>query len=110
MLMAPARSSLATASALRGDGGLEVRGEQPLALEQRLHPVDRVLGGPVLEFVGVPVAGGVVRRRVRAHPVGHGLDEGGAAAAPGTVQGNAGGGHDGQDIVAVHPHAGDAEA
>ena len=81
-----------------------------LAVQQRMDPADRILGGPVLEFVGVAVPGRVVRRRVRAHAVGDGLDEGGAAAAAGAVEGDARGGHDGQDVVAVDAHAGDAEA
>ena len=71
---------------------------------------DRVLELPVLEVVGEPVAGRVVGRGVRAHPVGVGLDERRALAVAGALQGGLRDGVRREHVVAVDPDAGEAEA
>ena len=57
-----------------------------LLVEERLHPLERVLELPGLELGGEPVAGRVVGGGVRAHPVGEGLDERRALPGAGVVE------------------------
>ncbi len=88
----------------------EVLVDQAVAGEVGLHALDRVLELPGLEVLREPVAGRVVGRGVRAHPVGVRLDERGALAVAGPLQGGLGDGVRREHVVAVDPHAGEAEA
>ena len=49
-------------------------------------PLDRILQPPVLELVGQPVLGRIVRRGVRAHPIRVRLDQGRPVAGAGPLQ------------------------
>ena len=94
-----------------GVDGVEERGVgDAAAREVRLEPGDRVAQLPLLQLAGQPVAGRVVGGGVRAHPVGERLDEGRALALAGGGERGPGHGEDGEDVVAVDPDAGEAEA
>ena len=83
----------------------------PLRGQVGLEPRDRVPQLPRLDLGRDAVAGRVVGGRVRAHPVGEGLDERRALAGRGRAsQRRLGDGVDGEDVVAVDPDAGEAEA
>ena len=88
----------------------EVGVGQAVALEVGLDPGDRVLELPALDVAGEPVAGRVVGRGVRAHPVGVGLDERRALPVAGPLQRGLRDGVRRQHVVAVDPDAGEAEA
>ena len=98
-------SSSASASTLLQERGVGGAG----ADQVRLDPLDRVLQLPRLQLAGQPVPGRVVGGGVRAHPVGERLDQRGALALAGGLHRLPGHGQAGQHVVAVHPHAGEAE-
>ena len=92
------------------DAGDELVVDQAVAAEVDLEPGDRVLELPVLDVVVEPVAGRVVGRGVRTHPVGVGLDERRALAVAGALQRGLRDGVRREDVVAVDADAGEAEA
>ena len=73
-------------------------------------PLDRVAQLPGLQLAGQPVPRRVVGRGVRAHPVGEGLDQRRALALAGRSQRLLRDRVAGEDVVAVHPDAGEPEA
>ena len=74
------------------------------------HPFDRVLELPQLQLAREAVAGGVVGRGVRVHPVGEGLDEHGPVAGAALLERPAADGEAGEHVVAVDADAGEAVA
>src|SRR6478736_8782038 len=84
--------------------------DEAVAAEVDLEPLDRVLELPVLELVVEAVAGRVVGGRVRAHPVGVGLDERRAVALARPLQRGLRDGVRRQHVVAVDADAREAEA
>ena len=83
---------------------------QAVALDVGLDPGDRVLELPALHVAGEPVAGRVVGRGVRAHPVGVGLHERRALPVAGPLQRGLRDGVRREDVVAVDADAREAEA
>ena len=88
----------------------ELRLHEPVAGEVGLHPLDRVLELPGLEVLREPVARRVVGGGVRAHAVGVRLHQRRALAVAGPLQGGLRDGVRREHVVAVDPHAGEAEA
>src|SRR6478736_2090649 len=84
--------------------------DQAVAAQVDLEPLDRVLELPVLELVVEAVAGRIVGRGVRAHPVGVGLDERRAVALARPLQRGLRDGVRRQHVVAVDADAREAEA
>ena len=75
-----------------------------------LEPGDRVAQLPRLDLGRDAVLRRVVGGGVRAHPVGERLDERRPLAGAGGLERRLGHGVDREDVVAVDPHAGEAEA
>src|ERR1035437_1495167 len=88
--------------------------ELPVGLEAGrqigLEPGDRVAQLPDLDLRRDAILRRVVRRRVRTHPVGERLDQHRSLPTAGRVQRGLGHCIHGQDVVAVHPDTGEAEA
>src|SRR5690606_34101577 len=105
---------LAGGLAERVGGGLDLGEERVVGVtlggEVRAQPDDGGASAPVLLLGAGAVARRVVGGGVGAHPVGVGLDEGGAAAAAGAVERLGGDRVAGQHVVAVHPHRRDTHA
>ena len=80
-----------------------------LAHQQRLHALDGVAMLPDLDFGVDAVARWVVRRRVRAHAVGVGLDQRRAPAHARALERALRDFVDREDVVAVDANAGEAE-
>ena len=78
---------------------------QTLPGQVRLDPLDRVQQLPVFFLGRHPIAGRVVGRGVRIHPVGEGLDHHRAVAGAALLQCPPGHRQAGQHIVAVDPDA-----
>src|SRR6266850_1145675 len=81
---------------------------QSPALQARAHQVQRVALLPLLDLALVAIAGGVVRRAVRADAVGLALDQRGSAAVARAIDRLLDGEIDGDGVVAVDLHAGKA--
>src|SRR5450631_3118261 len=75
-----------------------------------LEPGDRVAQLPDLDLGGDAVLRGVVRSGMCPHAVGVGLDQHRSLPAAGRVQRGLCHGIHGEDVVAVHPDTGEAEA
>src|SRR5664280_745295 len=91
--------------------GLE---ERPVGLEAGrqigLEPGDRVAQLPNLNLCRDTVLRRVVGGGVRTHPIGEGFDQHRSLPAAGRIQRGLGHGVHGENVVAVHPDTGEAEA